>query len=269
MDICSLLGLTFFVLDNAHNLTNSDILEVYNSEMDGETSVNSEMEDSSDTSVYENKDDEFRENLREWAVSCNVPHETLKHLNIVVNKRLPNILPIDPRTLLKTNSQKIIITPVGNGHYWHNGLIAPLKKKLEQVSKIPDQISLMINIDGLPLYKSSRQQVWPILCTIFKNREVAPFVIGLYEGNNKPTDLVAYFREFIAEAKELVENQLKVIKKDGQQYNVKVKLGPFVCDSPARALIKGKITFYYNKSKTRGVIIFPLFLSFRHMQFQC
>lgn len=127
------------------------------------------------------------------------------------------------------------------GYYWHNGVIEPLKKYLENITLIPESISLNINIDGLPIYKSSREQVWSILCNIFEIPYLSPFVVGIYSGKGKPADLESYFRPFVAEMKELLHNSLKVTTKNGKELLVKVTIRAFICDSPARALIKGKL----------------------------
>lgn len=132
---------------------------------------------------------ELRNNIAEWALEFNISHTALKGLCGILNKRIPHVLPSDPRTLLLTNYKKIHITSVDTGHYWHNGLIDPLRKILENVPNVPHNISLNINIDGLPIYKSSKQQFWPILFNISELPHISPLVIGIYGGQNKPSDL--------------------------------------------------------------------------------
>lgn len=163
----------------------------------------------------------------------------MKSLSIVINKRLPNIVPRDPRTLLKTNHVTVTLIPVDKGQYWHNGLSSPLQKILESCSSVPDHITLNFNIDGLPLYKSSKNQVWPILCHIFEKQEIPPFVVGIYAGEGKPSELTAYLQYFVTEMKELLKNHLKVMSRDGTEVLCKVKIRAFICDSPARAMLKG------------------------------
>ncbi|KAL0883345.1 hypothetical protein ABMA27_016752 [Loxostege sticticalis] len=99
----------------------------------------------------EDENYEFRENIRQWAVKCNIPQAHLHDLFSIVNKRLPFVLPKDPRTLLKTNALEICISSICSGHYWHNGLKIQLKNILEEIIEVPTQISLNINIDGLPI----------------------------------------------------------------------------------------------------------------------
>ncbi|XP_029341008.1 uncharacterized protein LOC115033119 [Acyrthosiphon pisum] len=120
------------------------------------------------------------------------------------------------------------------GLYWHNGLKKCLVKYLtviNQQENESNQLDLIINIDGLPISKSSNSQFWPILGSIFKTNYV--FQIGLYNGyNKKPSDIHQYLDDFISETNQLIGSGLTY---KGQQYNVCVKI---VCaDAPAKAYI--------------------------------
>lgn len=60
-----------------------------------------------------------------------------------------------------------------------------------------------INIDGLPLFKSSSLQLWPILglsVTISMNE---PVVIGLFLGTKKPDSCAIFLEDFVTELPEL------------------------------------------------------------------
>jgi len=63
---------------------------------------------------------------------------------------------------------------------------------------------MSINIDGLPLSKSSSQQFWPILGSIIPYNNV--FVIGLYHGNDKPANANDFLKDFVNEMKDMCEN---------------------------------------------------------------
>lgn len=122
----------------------------------------------------------LREDIKIWAIKCNISHSTYNELAVILNKNGKYFLPKDARTLLQTTGQEIQIAALGTGNYWHNGLIKQLRKHLEHFDYMPNNISLNINIDGLPLYKSSRKQFWPILCSIFEVPCLPPLVIGKY-----------------------------------------------------------------------------------------
>lgn len=65
-------------------------------------------------------------------------------------------------------------------------------------------VKININIDGLPLSKSSQQQFWPILGSILPYNNV--FIIGIYYGNEKPADVNDFLQDFVNEAIEICEN---------------------------------------------------------------
>ena len=96
-------------------------------------------------------------------------------------------------------------------------------------------INLRINIDGLPLTKSASHSIWPILIqydcpSLVTNPKI--FVVGLYYGLSKPSDVSEYFKYFIEEF---------ILLKDGFEMNnlkLKWKIKYFTCDAPARQFIK-------------------------------
>lgn len=59
-------------------------------------------------------------------------------------------------------------------------------------------INLIINIDGFPVFKSSRTDLWPILGSddIVDSR---PFIIACFCGEGKPINLEKYLKLFIEE----------------------------------------------------------------------
>lgn len=152
-------------------------------------------ESDSDVTSDEEKDKnyDFKEDIKKWAIQFNIPHNSLKSLLEILNKRLPYVLPTDPRTLLKTNT-KIEIKPMGTGHYWHNSLKASLIEYFKNVDEIPQKLSLNINVDGLPISKSSKSQFWPILCNVHEISQLPPIIIGIYSGYGK---VGCYINDFI------------------------------------------------------------------------
>jgi len=63
---------------------------------------------------------------------------------------------------------------------------------------------LIVNVDGVPLYKSSSVQAWPILCMFDK---VSPFIVAVFVGNSKPSNL-DFLHDFLAEFANLSVNDL-------------------------------------------------------------
>ena len=74
------------------------------------------------------------------------------------------------------------------GDYVYLGLLNGIKRILsENQAAIPDKkINLIVNVDGVPLYKSSSAQFCPILCRFHK---LPPFIVAIYCGNKKPSNV--------------------------------------------------------------------------------
>lgn len=119
-----------------------------------------------------------------WAVEEHIPHVSLtKLLKILKIHRCHKDYPSDARTLLQT-PRSTIIKNVEKGVYHHFGL----KKSLMQFLNLnknfvlnENEIKICINVDGLPLSKSSNSQLWPILGSVYKTNNV--FLIGVYYSN--------------------------------------------------------------------------------------
>lgn len=63
-------------------------------------------------------------------------------------------------------------------------------------------------MDGIPLFRSSREQLWPILGQI---KNFRPFVVALFSGKSKPKSINQYLNNFVIELNNLhVVNQIGV-----------------------------------------------------------
>lgn len=187
--------------------------------------------------------------LRHWAVTHKITHNALKDLLNVLSNFPTNSedslksIPKDPRTFLKTPTC-IQVRSVEPGKYYHIGI----QKSLEQIfhckSLLPDEVvEVSINIDGIPLTKSSSSQLYPILgsITLLKCSKVV-FPIGIYHGYTKPNNFNEFMLDFVNEAISLTSNGLDFF---GQKYKFKVKM--FCMDAVAKAsalYIKGHSGYY-------------------------
>lgn len=223
------------VQDQTHILDNRQEFNI-NAEEYFNSLPQSSSEDSDEecpNEYFSNKNLQFRNNLQTWAVQKNISHASFKELIVIVNNRFGNILPCDPRTILHTPKTRSIKTMEG-GDYWHHGIKHSLNEILVNWDTLPDQIELNINIDGLPIYKSAKKEFWPILANIHKC-EINPFIIGIYFGAGKPKNLDFFLDDFVSEMSEVQRQGIYV-----KGINISVKIRCFICDSPARAFIKGK-----------------------------
>lgn len=113
-------------------------------------------------------------------------------------------LPQDPRTLLSTGTGKDI-KAVSGGSYGHLGLTFGLHTEMNISPLGLDTLQLQFSIDGLPLFRPSSCQVWPILC-LNQNfwSSAKPFVVSLFLGSVKPSDPEEYLSDFITELSNLL-----------------------------------------------------------------
>ena len=114
-------------------------------------------------------------------------------------------------------------------------------------------LELALNVDGVPLYHSSTYSLWPVLCYITNVKPHRVFVISVYGGKSKPSDM-----SFLDEAiEELNKISIEGIPINGNLYRCILKF--CVCDAPARAMVKQTKLFsgYYgcDKCSQRGEFI--------------
>lgn len=128
---------------------------------------------------------QFRSALSTWAIQYHINQQQLRGLLQICNGILPFQLPIDPRTIIQTPRFVEIEQFSNGGLYWHRGLKQSLCSKLENLPKLPRKISLNINVDGLPISKSSNKQFWPILFNIHELHSIEPGTVGIYCGTSK------------------------------------------------------------------------------------
>ena len=73
----------------------------------------------------------------------------------------------------------------------------------EQLIPKVQTLHLHINVDGIPLFKSTKMQLWLILGKIADLPKVGPFVIALFSSTKKPSSLLEYLEQFVMEMKSL------------------------------------------------------------------
>lgn len=200
--------------------------------LDGEKELN--MTEEVDENIHNdhNTDVKLGLQLGKWAVQHNINHSALTSL-LHLLKPMHVELPLDSRTLMRT-SRTLEIISIEPGHYYHFGFGEVIKKIID--SEINNEvktnlIELGINIDGLPLAKSSGSQCYPILCKQFSNTNV--HIIGLYHGNDKPKSANQFLELFVIEANDILSNG---IFHNGHYYLVKIKA--FICDVSAKSFVK-------------------------------
>ena len=93
---------------------------------------------------------------------------------------------------------------------------------------------MVFNIDGLPLFKSSGTQLWPILAYF---NTFDKFIIAIHGGDPKPSPLSEFLEHFVNELSNLIQDGFDW---NGKHFGVTKKC--FLCDALARAFLKGIIS---------------------------
>jgi len=181
--------------------------------------------------------------LAAWATDNNISQVALGELLKILNNY--HKLPKDPRTVLKTRRATDIKLMTGqdgsSGEYVYFGIEKQLQRCLENDPELnlelEDCIRIMFNVDGLPLFKSSSVQFWPVLGKICLRESTMSakrvFAVAIFCGKSKPASVDEYLHDFV--------NELCVLKATGLHFHgrhFKVDVLGFVCDAPARAFVK-------------------------------
>ena len=194
------------------------------------------VESDTDTDTDDNDDDDSIANrLRAWVAKYSVSQICLSELLLILRPHFE--LPKDPRTLMKTHNSVDVMSDVkqlSKGSYYHFGVQNGVKHQMQNCTdlKACDVISVDINIDGVPLFKSTNGQFWPILGKLNFPGMNEPFVIGIFYGENKPSNL-DFLDEFVTECMELQHSGITV-----NEFLYKFCIRAVVCDAPARSFVK-------------------------------
>lgn len=223
-----------FLSDSDENVDQQQYFETSEFEYSCCQNVSSESEsDSSDSDESENLADE----LSEWAVNFGITHAALA-ANLKILRKYHPSLPKDPRTIINrgnsTGSAAVVVQNIAGGSYYHFGIEKTVIAIIAECNLDNERpIELQINIDGLPLYRSTNSQFWPILGLVSNCNLRQPFVIGLFYGEQKPSDVDIFLHDFV--------NELKTLQNTGLMYSNKtytITLTAVICDAPARAFVK-------------------------------
>lgn len=125
----------------------------------------------------------FREKLAHWVVQFQITQAATNSLLLLLNDYFPIAnLPNNAKTLVKT-PRNIDIQNNDGCQYWHYGLTKVLNNALCNQTIKNTILSLNINVDGLPMFRSSTINFWPILVNIHELREeIQPLIVGIYSG---------------------------------------------------------------------------------------
>jgi hypothetical protein len=194
-----------------------------------------EFSDSSDSEGESIRKTNVKSRLQNWAVTEAVTHRQLDTMLPILQEEYDSALPRTAKTLLKiTNDLPSNAKILSGGEYLYLGVKAGLIRVLSNDAQLSTShvIELTLNIDGLPLFRSSSYSLWPVLCCVADANPQQVFPVALYGGKNKPTNC-DFLLDTIHELQELLSSGFSV---NGKHFECKIKF--IVCDAPAKAMVK-------------------------------
>jgi hypothetical protein len=139
------------------------------------------------------------------------------------------------QTLLKT-PKDVVTSQKSGGEYIYLDICKQLRKVVMQLSECAlqnlEELEISLNVDGIPLFKSSSTSLWPILCAIVNITPVHVFPVAILCGSSKPSDLL-FLTDTVKDLSSLFQCGLEVGSK-----KFSVHLRCIVCDAPAKAMVK-------------------------------
>lgn len=236
--------------DNIDNNSDEDFL--YFSDEDSD--VNNDNGSNENEESIPNK-------LKEWALTSNTPHTQIEKLFNII-KPVVKDLPKTPKTFFEsTSGQNHIIeefpssskNPRVKSEYVYFGIAENLKRLINVMAHLNFLIILQFFVDGLPLYKSSTVQFWPLLGYIVSECNLyEPFIVACFCGPEKPSNSDLYFDKFVKEINVLLRDGLMI---DG--FKFEINLWCFLADRPARAFSKSIINhggfFACERCEVKGI----------------
>lgn len=172
--------------------------------------------------------------LVSWITKHQIKHNAADDLLKLLKKHGNDTLPLSTRTLLRTDRN--VQTEKKSGmSYLYLGLEESLLRNFEkypiETKQSTVNIDISLNVDGLPLFKSSNTCMWPVLCAIM-NDPVTVFPVALTCGKSKPCDL-DFLNDTIRDLSHILQHGIQY-----EESTIRVTLKSIVCDAPAKAMIK-------------------------------
>ena len=194
--------------------------------------VSSSSESESDGEKCDDTD--LEHGLIAWVNEFKIVHNAVDRL-LRLLQHAGHRVPLTARSLLKT--VKTVPTSVkSNMDYVYFDTEKQLQKFVHQLPSdsrnILKELEISLNIDGLPLFKSSSTSFWPVLCAVQNVYPPKVFPLALASGEGKPSDL-DFLTDVVTDLKKLLIAGLQIDNR-----TVKIRLRCIVCDAPARSMVR-------------------------------
>lgn len=120
------------------------------------------------------------------------------------------------------------------GNYIYLGIKNGLENRINLRIFTDNEINVMLHIDGMNIFKISKNQLWPILLKICNKKYICePFIVALYYGDSKPKDVHDYLNAFVNECISCINDGVELYGK-----KFVFKIVALIADGPARAYLK-------------------------------
>jgi len=221
-------------------VTEVELIEFQNSDEDFLLCASSESSDCDGIEDTGSHVESLQEDLRCYHYKHRITRDAMDDLLHLLNKHGvgKHFLPLSCKTLIKTPKDfSQDIRSKSGIEYINLGVESQIKSIFGRYPlNIRDAVDTLVisqNIDGVPFFKSSLCSAWPLLMKIDNIHPQTVFPVVLACGQSKPDNFL-YLEEAIAELNSLFETGIQINEK-----HYAVKLGPIICDAPARAAVKG------------------------------
>lgn len=178
----------------------------------------------------------FKEAFRKWILDTKAKITHVQPLLRILQPLCPTI-PSTYATLLNTKDlERPEITKFDdNGFkYVYFGIVRQLRKILiDDLHQDGEKLKMQLNVDGLPLFRSSKIEFWPILAHILEPSVYKPFIVAIYCGKGKPSNIGLFLKDLIAEFNLIITRGVEINEK-----KFTIKFMGFACDIPARTFLK-------------------------------
>lgn len=180
------------------------------------------------------KDETLQNNISLWLIKNHISGGPADELLFILRQQGYKDLPKSYKTIKKIKT-KMVMKNMGSGAYFTRNLRALLINRLRVLEPhlVKDVYYFDLSSDGLPVGKSSNEQLWPYVLA-FTNKEFKPIVWGCYSGNKKPSNPNEILKEFRLQIQELARYPVLI---NGKQ--VKFKFRKFKGDIPSISLHVG------------------------------
>lgn len=146
------------------------------------------------------------DSLAQWTSEFQIKHNAVDSLLKILRKNGHPELPKTTRTLLET-CESVNLQLKSGMKYIYLDCKEQLLKHLKMYPHSVKELDLSLNVDGLPLFKSSSLSLWPVLCQInLSPYSVFPFALCC--GTSKPCNL-EFLDDFVRDLCNLMENGLE------------------------------------------------------------